>query len=1009
MKRLLFTSLLTLALGRVALGGPGPIYKNTGSLIAPSQQPIPQVDDLVFWNTSGSLFEIALPFGNFTTPVLYGFSDVLNYTNQGTMICNNGFNFNSAPSSNGVAHAAASFLNSNQGIVSVGSLISTNSTIVSSIVLSSFPELLISVTNMTNAGVLDVGPQGLINLTGVNLNLQRGTIHAEGFDDSLIINTFGGVGVASLFNIGNVGIFDEYWGIGLQTNVAGNFKTGQSPVSAVTFAAGVQGFPAFVAPPFPLAFANTNMVNQSNFTYQVVFVNTNIGLSTDVRFEPASDFATPIIQWLAVTTNAITGLISTNTLYLSDTFGSLTNFQLITNETTLTGVFLKSPFNYTFEAIYGGTLPNYTNLPSGDTPYLTNNIFGPASSPETNQYTAFGVTLAPVSVEPDPTLSYSQITNLPGRIALNASNYLDLSYSKVTGANYLTLSSTNHFAGSPFAQIDPPFMDINLGTTNGQLNITNLVPPYLPRFDGTIEVYSARWTNITKAGITNAYHVLIVDSEFAPISPVYVENFLVRSTNAAVSDQLNVLNSILVNAQSLTVTSNGPSAPTPFGQLNLLAQNILWSSSLPVLQTLTNSGIITVPDAAYFLGVRQPPYYANTFDEPYQAFVNHGSIATSGNTIWSSYFENTGFGPLVYLGTNNVLVTNIPGIFSTFGSISLQANNAVLANSEFAASSGDVMIAAGSLSVSNHALLASGALTLFVTNGLNFTTNGSGAVWTNFWFAGNGFNLPIKPVTGDLLGTSVMEFCPGSYAQTANTWAGLDFGASATGFTNNAAVGQLILDGADTTSSFFFTGTGAANAMYVDQIQLLDGATNITNPSIGYTAFAVDTNMMIYFADAVAGTLDISERLDGGAGGRLRWVPGYAGLFSGTNVTLGGKTYPLINRALVTSKDIDSNGTGTNNYYQLQNGSYPIFTSANVNFTMARTNHLGTNSMVITWQSLSYSTNFLRYKTNLSSTNWLTLTNFVQGPANGKITVFDPVQGNSKKFYKVEIDPQQPY
>ena len=332
-----------------------------------------------------------------------------------------------------------------------------------------------------------------------------------------------------------------------------------------------------------------------------------------------------------------------------------------------------------------------------------------------------------------------------------------------------------------------------------------------------------------------------------------------------------------------------------------------------------------------------------------------------------------------------------------------------MGNSQMVAFNGDITIAAGSLSVSNHTLVTSGNLTLYVTNVLNSATNGSGAVWTNFWSDGNGFSLPIKPPTGDLLGTTVTNSCPGGFAQVVNTWAGEDRGTSAAGFNNNVAVGHLILNGADTTSSFFFTGAGAENALYVDLLDLQNGATNITDSSIGYTALSLDTNMSIYFADAVAGGQDISERLDGQAGGRLRWVPSYAGLFSGTNIVMNGVTNAPVNRALVTSRDINSNGgAGGANYYQLQNGNYPVFTAGNVNLTVATTNNQGTKSMVISWEALYNSTNYLRYKTDLTSTNWVVLTNFIQGPVNSRVTVTDPVQTNGRRYYKVEVDPQQP-
>ncbi len=751
------------------------------------------------------------------------------------------------------------------------------------------------------------------------------------------------------------------------------------------------------------------MINGSNFTYQVVFVNTNLGLSTDVRFEPATDLAIPVIQWLAIVTNAVTGQVSINTLYLSDSFGAFTNFQLVTNSSTLAGVGLSEPENYTFQTIYGGTSPSYTNFPHGDIPYLTNNIFNATSKPETNQYTVFGVTLAPVTIIPDPTLTVSLITNLPGRISLRATNFLDLSFAKVTGANYLSLSSTNHFAGSPFAQIESPNMDVNVGTTNGMLFITNLVAPYLPRFNGTIDTYSARWTNIV-GGITNAFHILMVDSKLSATASPLVQNFFVRSTNVYISDFVNVASNLLINATSLTITSNDPAAPTPIAGLNLISPNIIWSNSLPGVQFLTNWGIISVPNTTYFADVENPPYFTNSLIAPYQALVNHGTISTSGNTIWANYFENTGSGITTNTNTFPITIsTNFATIASSFGPISIQSPTALMVNSGVFVASGSLSITAGNLNISNETLHASGALTFSPTNQFN----GSGSTWTNVWSVGNGFNLLVKPPTGDLLGTVITDSSPvGVNKLVSHTWAGNDFGPSTAGFFNNVAIGQLILDGQGVNCSFYFTGTGAQNALYVDQIVLKDFATNNVGgiPNVGYTALTnINTNMTIYFADAIAGNQDISERLDGQAGGRLRWVPSFAGVFSGTNVVMHGVTNALVNRALVTSQDIDSNGSSMGaNYYQLLNGSYPVFTSGNVNLTVAMTNQLGTKSMAISWEALYNSTNFLRYKTNFTSTNWVTLTNFIQGPVNSRVTVTDPVQINGRRFYKVEIDPQQP-
>jgi len=240
-------------------------------------------------------------------------------------------------------------------------------------------------------------------------------------------------------------------------------------------------------------------------------------------------------------------------------------------------------------------------------------------------------------VRPDFNLPGSVISNTPGRIVINADRVLDLTRAKITGPNYMNLVATNHYVGSTNAQISSPYMDINLGSTNGQINITNLVAPLIPRINGPCDLWSGRWTNIVN-GVTNRYHVLMVNARLAPTAQAFVLNLALRSTNVVISDRLNVVTNLLITAQSLTLSSNSLGSPTASGELNLSSPNIIWTAGLPLLQSVTNWGIITVPNSTYFAGVRQTPYYNTNFTQPYQNFVNHGSIATSGNITWSNLF-----------------------------------------------------------------------------------------------------------------------------------------------------------------------------------------------------------------------------------------------------------------------------------------------------------------------------------------------------------------------------------
>src|SRR5258708_40302572 len=92
--------------------------------------------------------------------------------------------------------------------------------------------------------------------------------------------------------------------------------------------------------------------------------------------------------------------------------------------------------------------------------------------------------------------------------------------------------------------------------------------------------------------------------------------------------------------------------------------------------------------------------------------------------------------------------------------------------------------------------------------------------------------------------------------------------------------------------------------------------------------------MMIYFGDARIGNADISEKLDGANGGRFRWVPSYAGLFSSTNITYpSGRAYTF-NIALVQTSTLDSDGDGIPNTAD----PTPIFTAHNLAFSVQLTN-----------------------------------------------------------------------
>jgi hypothetical protein len=1020
MKRIFLTLVLAALFGRGALGSALPSFTNFGLITNAADAQVPATNyindgviDLTFQTlTSSTIQGINASVFTLSAP-LFDFTDVQNYTNRGLMAIDTGFRFDTAPSGapgdNFPRHMASSWYNANPGQVVVGS-------VTNGLSLNAFffffglaaPQVIISASNVANSSLVDVGATGLISIQGNDVNLDRGALNVEG------AITFNGLffGITNFFVPLTFNIFPQYWGIGLETNqfsAANNFtlpNNVDSPIDPVVdqFGAG------FFTQVIPTGVKASVLVGGdiSNNLVQVVFVgNTNPAISTDVRWAAETinvdDLSVPIVQWFTVITNNPTLAPITNTLYLEDFFGSLTNFQLITNNFSLGGQPIESPFNYVFFNTFFG----YSNLFESPVPY--NPAFLPVDFNLTNTFTAYGVSLLPVTQIPDPSIPTSTITNLPGRVEIYANNKLDLTQARITGPNYLRLVATNHFVGSAGANIVFPNADITLATTNGSLSASNLVAPFVPEFDGNIFLWSARWTNIDATGVTNKFHVLMVDTRLDTTAPCQILNLSLTSTNKtapnspgalSINDIMNVSQSLLLDGSSLTIGTNSPGAPNSTGQLNLTSGNIIWSSSLPLLRSLTNSGQITTLNSTFFQ-VRQNPDIATPGDGPYDNFVNHGLISTAGNLIWANYVENTGSGQI---STNGFLSnTNTALIVSANGPIQVQANTAVLSNSVFSAPGfgGDMSLMTDNLTMSNHIMVASGNLTVVVTNQLNFTANSSGRLWTNYWQSGDGLTVPFQPSTrGDLLGTAINTIAP-AFQEVDIVWPGLDMGNSTIGFTNNLSVGHFTFDALNSQSALRITGTSGNNAIYIDLISLADAATNHANNN--YPAFNFDPGMKIYFGGALIGNTDISEKLNGANGGAFQWVSNWNnGPFSSTNLLYPSGTNYSFNRALVVSCDIDSNGNGIPNCQD----PTPIPTPDTIAVRVKLTNAPSLKALV-SWDAPAFSTNYLYTRTNLMSTNWLLVTNFIQGPIMTPVTITNQARTTGGSLYRVGISFRQ--
>jgi hypothetical protein len=966
-----------------------PLYQNFDVLQyeVPGNPP-PTIDAKAFDNEN----TLTIGFAAYTPYVeLYEPWNTVNYTNLGTMIGNSPYTTNGAviylglgsfgsgfqfdlQTTNQIPHRmAGTFYNPGNircDSVQDGNNIFNFGAAGILYLVTSLGQCVVSATNLINPGTLDVGYGGLIQLQGQKVDLTGGELSVEG-----ALNSLGNpatVGTLGTVNFSSVGA------VGLNTNVFWDPAVELTPVAAQS---------AFVPiAPFYLNLTNSQAYfnlqqpatnynlyrcvfvqnNSPNVPYNVYFDNPN---TQNLGFQPGAAH----VEWVGSYTDPASGNPINDYLYLTDDYllGASTNVVVIG------GV----PDNFTF-------ITSPTGLLAGPTgPGFPVNFPGFPDVELTNVYAFMNGTLtASMSVTNASIVNPSgNVTNLPGAIKIAASNELNLAFAQISGPNYLLLNCTNQVDGSPLS-ISAPYSDIYLGVTNGFMVASNLLTANIPNWSGNIQAWSTVWSTVDALGNTNEYRVMLVYSSLQPTTSPWTQNLYLHGTNSLViSDALTAYGSFYSDARNLTLNTNyvGNGATSLYGQLNWYnsapfnANTASGTQQMPNLLWLTNNGTISALNTANFGG-------GSTV---FGAFINNSLVADQGTTIWATNFLNDG---TISNGT---------------GSFTLQARLAFMTNGNIVAG-GDISLgAANSLVISNHLMQAGHKLTLWTTNLTDGgTTNG------NIWVVGtagiggtfdSGFNIPVKPATGDLLGTTVTNIAPISKA-IYNVWSGTNAGLSTQGYNNNLAVGQLILDlnepaGLQNPNSFFyFNGVGTNNAIYVDRLVLMDAATNSYNTnSYNFQWLKIATNMTIYYAQAIMNGVSVAEKIDvnsqhGANGGRLRWISSYAGYFSSTNLVYPDGTTNAVNAALAQSSDIDSDGDGVYN----NNDPTPVFVPSQVNFTAIKTN-VPAPSVKVQWATVPNATNFIYFRTNLLAGSWLALTNFKNYYYANNVSLTNAAHANS--------------
>ncbi len=958
MKKLLFSMVLGAGLTASLTAGTSLLYENFGDNDFGTTPP--QIDALAFANYGSFTVSTTLPFD---------FQNTINFTNKGTMSGNSGFEFDTAFSL-GPRQMAGSFISPSGATVTCQDsgifAVSFNGT---GTLVSYFPSfLLVSATNVVHGGLLSVGAGGLLQVQGERLDLTRGGLEVRPIEG--IGTTTDGTNFFP-----DIGVTDNYWGgltnQGLVVNQLVSFPGGssvvvQTPASLVTNAFGGTFFTS-IGLTDPLRSVYTNKVNDTNWIVQAVFVGlADPAFSAAVRFanspDPTVAFKTAAVQVSFTETNVVTGDPSIQSFYLSDTLASMTNYVMLTNFASFPTTF--KPSNYDLSRL---PLNDFLSGNSGNATLTTNLISNVAYSNNfvTNFYSAYAADIAsvPVQLQQVPGVS---LTNQPGRIEIRAKQ-LDLSRTRMRANTYVSVQA-DHLIASSNAVVDAVNLGFILSSTNGTVNVQNLVKDSVVRLGGTLRMWSGLWTNEIGVLVTNmvddgmggttnevvtnvvdiGFHVLVVDATaMQTLQPVEVIDFACRSTNVVINDNMTVVNSFLAGGTGLSVN----------GSLSLTSGARDWvAATAPNLLYFTNQGGFFVENDVE-MGTDRPL--------PYQRFENSGLVVPYSFQVRAQEFDNS-------------------GTISTVADVAIDTAAGKM--------DGGTIFAGGNISVSgtgmkfrNSTLNPSGTLVLSMENNLE----DGGIESPNSWACGRGFEILVRPKFGNLLGTEIDLSTP-RFANVVSLSAAENRGATVAGFSNNAAIGRLSLT-ADTSGLLTFAGVGTSNALYVDFLDLVGPVLSDLEGNV-----AIDPNLVIYFADSNGPV----EQMDGQFGGRLVWVRDFAGPNSSVDVILANGQTIKVNRALRDSLTIDSDGDG------IPNGLDPSPFDNLVLAAVSVVDQPVPRTVAVSWKAAAGSVYDVQFAPDFDAIAWQTLLTYTNSaPTNRPVTILDTnaAAATQQRYYRLRL------
>jgi len=577
---------------------------------------------------------------------------------------------------------------------------------------------------------------------------------------------------------------------------------------------------------------------------------------------------------------------------------------------------------------------------------------------------------------PVPEVEEANALDQPGRIKISAKN-LDLTHARIRAEGAVWLEA-DHLIGSSSAAIDCQNLNLRLGSTNGLLVITNIARANVERFCGNVEANSLAWQNQYTMQVWNGtdfedqtvnshYSLLIVDGRFTLTNKVNVNEMILTSEKVVLEDPLTVLNKLRfpiteeLEINNLLHLGTGPNT----GQY-------YWDKEVaPELRSLVINGILDVPEVQKF---------GNDRAVPYELWSNHGTNRAYNTHIHAQTFRNSG------------KITTAEMTAAEF--MNIKAKNATFEWSYIETGQG-FHLEAENAKFRNQTNIAHGLLSINVAG----TLTDGGPQANSYFEAWEGIQLSRKPQRGDLLGSSVLAVAT-NYTSRVIRWPGEDRGASTAGFSDNLALGELVLNNGLLASKIIFEGEkGRKNAIYVDYLEFK----NLTKSDLyeedilqqQIDTLVIPEGYTVYFASANLP----EELLDGMYDGRLRWVKEYPGPHSSMPFYVIGVNKTIqVNRPFRQSVLHDTDGDGTANGYDLT-----PFGSGLPDIIESELVQKGLGRLKISWIGIPDSMYHIEYKDDLGQGDWKLLKkHHYDGLSVERVSYEDRVGGvSSERFYRV--------